>query len=260
MPSPYLPPEILDQIVDNLSNESKTLQNYCLVAKSWVPRTRKHLFADVKLSSSKVLQSWKETFPDPSNSPAYHTRTLSISCSRRVTAADMEEGGWIKTFSRVVHLEVDSKQNSNDSGISLTPFHGLSPVVKSLCVTSVRLPHLRVFGLVRSLPHLEDLTLIAHGIANDGPDVHDGPPIAIPPPSSPPFTGTLRLILLGGMEPAARRLLDLPNGLRFRNLILPWLQENDILWINGLIVGCSDTLRGLYLTNHVIGAATWLLC
>ncbi|KAF9642961.1 hypothetical protein BDM02DRAFT_3104213, partial [Thelephora ganbajun] len=44
---PHLPPEILDYIVDFLYNEPETLKQCCLVSKSWVPRTRKHLFADI---------------------------------------------------------------------------------------------------------------------------------------------------------------------------------------------------------------------
>ena len=259
MPNPYLPPETLDCIVDNLHDESKALQICCLVAKSWLPRTRKHLFADVKFSSSKDLQSWKKTFPDPSTSPAYYTRTLLVGCPQDVTAADAEEDGWIRTFSCVARLEVDTGWDVNDWGVSLTPFHALSPVLKSLCVSSVHIPPLWVFGLARSLPHLEDLTLMTYGTAKDDDlDVY-GPPTTIPPPSSPPFTGTLILFLPGGVGPTARRLLGLPNGLHFRTLSLPWFQEGDIVWINALVMECSHTLERLRVEYPSIGALTWLL-
>ncbi|KAF9644347.1 hypothetical protein BDM02DRAFT_3103092, partial [Thelephora ganbajun] len=45
---PYLPPETLDYIVDFLHDNRETLEQCCLVSKSWVPRARKHLFADIK--------------------------------------------------------------------------------------------------------------------------------------------------------------------------------------------------------------------
>ena len=142
MSNPHLPSETLDCIVDNLHNQSKTLQNYSLVAKSWVPRTRQHLFADVKFSSSKDLRSWKKTFLDPSNSPAYYTRTLLVGRPQDVTAADAEEGGWIRTFSCVVYLVVDTGLHTlDDSGVSLVPFHAFSPVLKSLRVSSAKIPH-----------------------------------------------------------------------------------------------------------------------
>jgi hypothetical protein len=106
MSDPCLPPEILDHVVDLLHDEPKALQNCCVVAKPWVARTRKHLFADIDFSSPEDLELWKETFLDPSNSPAYHTRTLMVGCPQVVTAADADEGGWIRTFSRVVRLNV----------------------------------------------------------------------------------------------------------------------------------------------------------
>ncbi|KAF9789198.1 hypothetical protein BJ322DRAFT_1000595, partial [Thelephora terrestris] len=51
---PYLPPEILDLVTDNLSDEPSTLKACCLVSKSWVPRTRKHLFASVKFNQDSA--------------------------------------------------------------------------------------------------------------------------------------------------------------------------------------------------------------
>ena len=122
MTNPRLPPEILDYILDTLHGETKTLWDCCIVAKSWIPRTRKHLFADVNFSSPKDLESWKKAFPDPSNSPACYTHTLSVKFPQVVTAADGEEDGWIRTFSRVVCLAVDTRMsNPDDSEVSLPP-------------------------------------------------------------------------------------------------------------------------------------------
>ena len=100
MSNPPIPPEILDHIVDDSYDESDALRNCCLVAKSWVPRTRKHLFADIEFYLPKRLESWKMMFPDPSNSPAYHAHTLLVRFPQVVTAADAGEGGWVRTFSR----------------------------------------------------------------------------------------------------------------------------------------------------------------
>ncbi|KAF9642570.1 hypothetical protein BDM02DRAFT_3105483, partial [Thelephora ganbajun] len=48
MSDPHLPPEVCDYIVDLLHNKPDTLGWCCLVSRSWIPRTRKHLFADIK--------------------------------------------------------------------------------------------------------------------------------------------------------------------------------------------------------------------
>jgi len=74
MSNQHLPPEIVDHIIDELHEETQTFRNCCLVAKSWVPRTRKHLFVDSEFTSHKVLEPWKNTFPGPSNSRTSHPR------------------------------------------------------------------------------------------------------------------------------------------------------------------------------------------
>jgi hypothetical protein len=80
MSNPRLPAETLDRMVDYLHDTRDALRNCCLVSKSWVPRTRRHLFADIKFYTTKSLQSWKNVFPDPANSPARYTKTLTVRC------------------------------------------------------------------------------------------------------------------------------------------------------------------------------------
>jgi len=142
MLNPYLLPEILDYVIDHLHDEPKSLKECCLVSKSWVPRTRKHLFADVKFRSADNLGSWKRTFPDPANSPACHAHTLFVGCPQAVAEADAEEGGRIQSFSRVEWLGVSYPRTNLfiAAEFSLVPFHKLSLSLKSLRVTSLLLP------------------------------------------------------------------------------------------------------------------------
>jgi len=261
MSDSHLLPEIFDYIVDHLQDDPKTLQNCCLVAKSWVPRSRKNIFTHIRFSSPKVLESWKKTFPNPSNSPAYHTRILSLSCAQVITPEDAEEGGWIRAFSNVVRLNLDgSKWDTNGSEVSLAPLHGLSPVLKTLRVISSLLPTSQIFDLICSLPLLEDLLLLVYGAHHsDDLDV-GGTPAVVRPSTSPPLTGTFEYIVFNGVEPTARRLLDLPNGLHFRYLMLQWRGEDDLPWINALVVRCSDTLQSLGLICHLSGTTAKLLC
>jgi uncharacterized protein (DUF2384 family) len=58
MPNLHLPAETLDHIVDHLHDTEDALRNSCLVSKSWIPRTRKHLFADTEFPTEESLQSW----------------------------------------------------------------------------------------------------------------------------------------------------------------------------------------------------------
>jgi len=98
MSNSHLPREILDYVVGLLHDKPDALKQCCLASKSWVPRTRKYLFASITFNHADDLEAWKKTFPDPANSPAYHTRSLFVGCPRFVTAADAEEGGWISSL------------------------------------------------------------------------------------------------------------------------------------------------------------------
>ena len=106
MSGPHLPPELLDLIIDLSHQRESVLRNCCLISKSWISRTRKHLFAKIRFNTVEKLQSWKGKFPDPSTSPTRYTKALFIHCPHGVTTADAGEGGWIRAFSKVGHLEV----------------------------------------------------------------------------------------------------------------------------------------------------------
>ena len=90
MPHPRFPVELLDYIVDHLHDVRDALESCCLVSTSWIPRTRRHLFAKVAFRSENDLQSWKNVFPEPSTSPACYTDHLVICCPEGVTPADAE--------------------------------------------------------------------------------------------------------------------------------------------------------------------------
>ena len=133
MSSPYLPAELLYYIVDHLQDTKDALKSCGLVSKSWIPRTRRHLFADIKYSPDR-LQSWKTTFLDPSSSPASYTKYFFIGFPPVVTAADAEGDGWTPTFSNVVHFEVDIQATTGTDlpETQLALFYGFSPLIKTL--------------------------------------------------------------------------------------------------------------------------------
>jgi len=254
MSNPHLPPEIIDSIVDHLHDNSNALKESCLVSKSWVPRTRKHLFAEIKLDTEADLTSWKEMFPDPSTSPAHHTETLHVGCLHVVTVADAEASDWIRGFSRVVNLKLDALQTYFEGAeIFLVPFHRLSPTVKSLYVDLTVLPPSRIFNLVLSFPLLEDLILVGNdtSIPIHNGDGSDGFPTTIQLTNSPALTGSLELQLGGRIGPIVPRLLSLPGGIRFRNLNLTLCREEDHSLVNALLEGCSYTLESLNISHDL---------
>ena len=229
-----LPSELLDLIVDHLHDEPNALKACCVVDKSWIPRARKHLFSHVGFHAPKFrIESWRKTFPDPSNSPAHYTHSLSVCGLSEVTAADGDVGGWISTFRNVTRLRLRSL-HEDDYRTSLL-FRGLSPIVRSLHLSSITLSE--AFDLICSFPLLEDLVLIDFGSWSDAGrwDI---------PLTSPKLTGSLDLSMVRGIRPAARRLLDLPDGLRFAK-ITAMCSNEDLELVTDLVSRCSGTLESL---------------
>lgn len=246
MSHPHLPPEILYRVIDHLHDEPEALKGCCLASKSCVPRTRKHLFANIRIRSAGDLESWLKTFPDVATSPACHARTLFIGCLLLVVAADAKDGGWIQSFSGVTSLDVDNGDwHLRPSEVSLTPLYKFSSTLKSLRMCPIFLSFPQLFNLIRSLPLLEDLSLSGHDHGSFGLD--DDPPGSqtVIPLASPSFTGFLDLNVLGGLGKIAHQLLESPNGLHFRKIALSWDRPEDARWITELVVGCSHTLESL---------------
>ena len=213
-PQCHLPEELLDRVVDFLHDTEDALRNCCLVSKSWIPRTRKLLFANVQFESREDLESRKETFPDPLASPAHYTKTLFVGSLRFAAATDAETSGWIRGFSRVVALKVvDLGTDVDEPGANLIPLHGFSPVLKSLYMNVPNLLSSRVFDLILSFPLLDDLSVVTYNASTDDNGGPGGlPTITLP---SPPMAGSLTLVWPKGLKPLARRLFSLPGGINF---------------------------------------------
>ena len=92
----------------------------------------------------------------------------------------------------------------DDSGseVSLSHFHGFSPILGSLHTVSSQIPYSQILCLTHSLPVLEDLSLVVYGPTND--DDHHRNANCNSTFELPLFTGTLTLALLRGMGPITR--------------------------------------------------------
>ena len=234
-------PDISDLIVDHLHDEPTTLKACCTISKSWVPRARRHLFARVEFYTHQSrFESWMKTFPDPSNSPAHHVRILMMVIGTPLTTA---ASPWIRAFHNVVSFHVDF---SSTHSVSLVPFHGFSPSLRSLHLGASFLPLSAAINLLCSFSLLEDLAIRPfHSEAADRWTV---------PSTSPRLTGSLDLRNLEeGICFTARRLLELPNGLHFTKIELACLNEADFKSAADLVSRCSGTLESLIVVDHSPG-------
>jgi hypothetical protein len=246
MPSSF-PPEILDHIVDDLHDKPVALKACCIASKSWVSRSRRHLFARIEFHQAEqsALQSWMKVFPDPSNSPAHYTRSLIIRDPTVLTAANASP--WIRAFCNVVHLRLEAIQwgACQDSLLSL---HGLSPVLRSLSIGFFTILPTDTLNLICSFPSLEDLRLTFFT---------DGKPDGwVIPQASPKLTGTLQLAVgsRDGTRPTLRSLLDLPGGLHFSKISVDCPVEDAEL-TTSLVSRCVGTLESLCIGGRLYSAS-----
>ena len=226
---PSLPNEILDHIVDFLHDKPDVLKLCCLVSKSWVPRSRTHFFPQqVEFKSPADLKKLKEVFQAPKNSPGSYVRSVSFYHVDQLTDADV---AWVRSFEHVVRLDVFISFGPN---VSFTPVHNLSPTLKSLSVGWDDLPLEQVFDLICSFPLLEDLHVFGAGCVR-------GEGAVSKTLCLPPLIGTL---LLQTTEAGfARKLLELPGLLRFREIVLKPNTGSEFGGVNDLVGRCSDTLE-----------------
>ena len=235
------PPELLDLIVDD---ELATLQACCIVSKSWISRTRQHLFAHIRFDPpNRSVELWKRTFPDPSGSLAPYTRTLSFLELYPTTLVNPDIVGWIHSFDRVENLILGFIRDSH--GVSLVQLHGFSPALRSVSLAYSTAPFSRIFDFISSFPLLENLALIM--ISPHTSDTGKW----ISPSTSPKFTGSLRIT--GAAPCIIRWLCGLPGGLHFRELHLSH-HDDDTLLITELVSKCFNTLESLAISCHRFGA------
>jgi len=243
-----LPCEVLDHIVDLLHDSKIPLRNCCLVSKSWVARTRTHLFAEVIFQTAGSLELWKKRFPDPSTSPARYTKALLIGDPKVVTAVDVEANSWIGGFSRVVRLAmVGQGRYSLEWGATFTQFRGFSPFIKSLRVKHTAFPLLQLSDLIHSFPLLEDLSVIDCYRMHDDGNEFDGASIAIRL-SNLPISIRLAFLLLCVIDYITRWLLSLTGSIRLWELFLMLRCEGDISPTIALAEKCSHTLETIGIT------------
>jgi len=155
----------------------------------------------------------------------------------------MGSAGSKTPFRRVKSLRVNAL-GWDDYRASFVPLHGFSPILKSLTLTHASIFLSEAFNLICSFPLLEDLGLLIVGPNSDTDGWNS-------PPASPKLTGSLMIV--GGIHPVARRLCDLPGGLRFSNIRITCINEEPTS-ATDLVSKCSNTLEPLTVAYYSSGA------
>ena len=73
------PQEIIDDIIDHFQDDPRNLRTCSLVARSWVPRSRRSLFRDVSFPGKNRFERWCKAIPPGPDKIASYTRVLRLS-------------------------------------------------------------------------------------------------------------------------------------------------------------------------------------
>ena len=223
-----IPPEIVDHIID-LTDNHRALQACSLVAKSWVGRSRVHLFRDVVLFSNR---RWQEVMPVGETTPAMYTRTLTMGQS------GTPQGKWINTdtlypflshlrdFRNVENLILDGWEPHGFSEGGLKKYFGhFGGRLRSLELGGQKMSPESFIILLGLFPNLEDL-LVKERV--------EGSEVTRVPQVLPKLSGCLTIrVHTTSLFPALCRFT-----LRFQAI---WLQEHQHDY-QQLINACAETL------------------
>ena len=221
-----LPPETVDQIIDFVDNY-RTLRICSLVAKSWLYRSRMHLFRDVVLFSHR---RWQKIIPTGHTSPAVYTRTLTL------VQSGTAGGRWIITdnlypffshlrdFKNVRKLVLDEWVPSEFSEGGLKKYFGhFGKNLRSLELSGEKMRPDSFLFFLGLFPNLEDLSM-KQCVEGSGTN-----PV---PAVSPKLSGRLTTRTKTPLQALCRLLL------RFREICLHEHQDD----YQELIDACGKTL------------------
>lgn len=224
-----LPLETVDHIIDFVGTP-RALQACSLVAKSWVRRSRTHLFRDVVLFSHR---RWQKIMPVGDASPAVYTRTLTL--AQGITP----QGRWINTdnlypflphlrdFKNVETLILDGWISSRFTEGGLKKYFGIfGPNLRSLELGGNKISPDSLLVLLGHLPNLENLSMKER--------IEEEEKITRAPATPPKLSG--RLTTRVPMENFPQVLCTIP--LRFREICLLEHRHD----YQELVTACAKTL------------------
>ena len=249
MPVPYLPLEIIEEIIDMLVGDTKSLLLCSLVSTSWVHRSRRHLFADIQLHSLSDLQSW---FKNGLGASSNHVRALDL--------AQNDDFSWIIPDSLAGVLNdftsFHNVQSLTLTGLDLTPFDEYS-LTRSFGHFSEHLTSLNVKGMtvhpdallyfVCMFPKLDNLKLdyLTMGVAT----IPSREPIV-----KPRFRGKLALsnIKSNGTSMIAS-FVDPPLPMAFEDVSVVDCRFETPTPLKDLFVACQATMKKIKVSKIFLG-------
>jgi len=229
-----VPQELVEMMINHLRSDIGALKACCVVNKTWVARSRYHLFYQVEILDDTQLHSWASTFRYPANDVGGFVRRLHIAHPRMLE--DVSEFS-LEQFTNVEYFSLgdvpDPTARFQASGmINILP---LPTTLRSIRLCLERIQARGISSLFQRFRNLEDLSIVCpqRGIED-----------AITLESSPKLWGELKIVANNDLTCFATLLGNLPNGIRFTraNISIPLEQPQTI---NTLLQSLAHALTSL---------------
>ena len=158
------PQEIIDDIIDHFQDDlpPKNLQTCSLVAKSWVPRSRRSLFRDISFPGRNRFDQWCKAIPAGSDGIASYARVLRLSDPwGKLMDPDFLQGrlAHFTSFRSLQSLAFFLVDLSGFDRISITNCFRHFETVKSLVLCNVASPITNILLLTYLFPNLQRLDI-----------------------------------------------------------------------------------------------------
>jgi hypothetical protein len=238
---PRVPQELVDEVLDHLADDVRTLRSCSLVAKSWNYSSYRHIFNRISFTATDVTK-WNKAFPNPEHSPARHVRDLSFRFIHRDVSIDFADR--MPYFSNVQKLTL-SGRTVVDPGF-LSALGQLPPSTRSVDINFSKILNTHIISVMRQLPNLDDLSLMSQEWG--------GP---IPPGSGRliqgKLSGKLRLRRQFAHRDLLNTLMEIPIGPQFTEVEIRDARIHCFPATLELVSACHDTLTKLHFSTLVLG-------
>lgn len=242
---PYVPLELVEEIIDALGGDTKSLLSCSLVSIGWVYRSRRHLFASIKMHSTSDIQSW---FGTGLATCSGHVRSLDL--------AQDEESKWMVpetlTGKKSDFTSFHNVQTLTMTGLDLTVFNEQS-LTRSFGYLSDRLTSLSVKDLIAHPHTLLFFVCMFPKLDNLKIDHLTPGEASIPykvPAVTPRFRGNLSLshIKINGSAMLAP-FLDPPLPMAFEDVRVAECRFENPKPLKVLFAACQTTMKRVHVSK-----------
>ena len=236
-----LPQELIEGIIDYLSDDCQTLETCSLVATTWLARSRRHLFSRISLNPTTVKKWCSAIRAGPDGIPRLvRTLTLHQAQGHRWLGTEFLDtiSDHFSSFQYIENLTITWLNLGDfDPGSFTRHFGHYGSSVRSLHLSYLSGDYSAFMAFLQLFPYLEDLLIHT-------PELYDDNPTPRISRTAPPIHGFLNLLSFDfSSSPFVSHLAGL--DLRFSSISIFDCNFSSGFPLNNLLGASSSTLRSL---------------